>query len=325
MIGSSHPGDHDNIQPALRRNMEAVDSFILDYLDGGISIQEFRDFALETLPDANEMIGEDSVAVTSTCIARATPTNSPSSVKEEDDSNAIPTRETKISTAEKKKQTGRPPKPEVTVARCVDEERIVETVDASDEAARKREVEKREGACVLPSNPDELVQLHFAAMFSVSEVDKCDRNDDVDFVRRSVGHMYAGDDACSLGTFNSSSDVSNISENSGSALSMHGKSQVDIEGEKLPTCLDMIPLKHFFDVLTSGHSSSAEDQELEEREQCEEESVKRNTCKNISKKKKMQNKEVVDAELQSLIEKFRAGSGPGGQEVRALMDKYRAL
>lgn len=320
MIGSSNQGDHENVdtQPAiLQHNMKAIDSFVLDYLDGGISAKEFRELALKTLPDDGSNVDREE--------------GDPGSVAHKDE----------ILASEKKKPIGGPPKPEVDtpLASVVKEEE--QRIEPNFEAAKNKTVrwskEKREGAHALPSDLDELVQLHFAAIARASgakESSTADIDIDMDLLRQNIGRIYADDDACSLGTFNSSSAASNISENSGSALSMQRKRYDDKNAEeKLPSWLDMIPLKYFFDTLISDVLAAAKDEEREEREEHEadEESIDerdggKSVPKFISNKREFgDNKKRVDAELQSLIEKFRDGSESGYEEIRVLMEKYRSL
>ena len=93
MIGSSNQDDNENVdtQPAaLQQNMKAIDSFVLDYLDGGISAKEFRELALKTLPDDG------------------------SNMDREEGDSGIVVRKDEILASEKKKRVGAgPPKPEV--------------------------------------------------------------------------------------------------------------------------------------------------------------------------------------------------------------------
>ena len=301
--------------------MKAIDSFVLDYLAGGISAKEFREIALKTLPDEGSNVDGEGFVTT----------------REEDDSDIV-VHQTEILASEKNKRVGAsPPKPEVDMqlASVVEEEedRVEPQLEAAkNETARKSE-EKREGTNALPSDHDELVQLHFAAIARASGANESNTTDiDMDLLRQNIGHIYVDDDAFSLGTFNSSSAASNISENSGSALSMQRKRHDDKNAEeKLPSLLDMIPLKYFFDTLISDVLAAKKGgyDEHEEREIDEERTEDRDESKSvprfISNKREVRDKTRVDAELQSLIEKFRAGSEPGNEEIRILMEKYRRL
>ena len=316
MIVSSNQDDHENVdtQPAAhQQNMKALDSFVLDYLDGGISAKEFRELALKTLPDDG------------------------SNVDREKGDSGIVVRKDEILASEKKKRVEGPPKPEVDTQE--EEQRIEPNYEAAkNKTVIRRREEKREGAHALPSDLDELVQLHFAAIARASgakEFSTTDIDIDIDLLRQNIGRIYADDDACSLGTFNSSSAASNISENSGSALSMQRKRYDDKNTEeKLPSWLDMIPLKYFFDTLISDVLAATKDEEgREEREEHEfdDESIdERDGGKSVpefvsNKREVRDNKKRVDAELQSLIEKFRDGSESGHEEIRVLMEKYRSL
>ena len=313
MIGSSNQDDNENVdtQPAaLQQNMKAIDSFVLDYLDGGISAKEFRELALKTLPDDG------------------------SNMDREEGDSGIVVRKDEILASEKKKRVGAgPPKPEVDTQE--EEQRIEPNFEAAkSKTVSRRSEEKREGAHALPSDLNELVQLHFAAIARASgakEFSTTDIDIDIDLLRQNIGRIYADDDACSLGTFNSSSAASNISENSGSALSMQRKRYDEKNAEeKLPSWLDMIPLKYFFDSLISDVLAATKGEEHEEHELDEESIDERDGGKSVpkfisNKREVRDNKKRVDAELQSLIQKFRDGSESGHEEIRVLMEKYRSL
>lgn len=308
MIGSSNQGGHENAdtQPAaLQPNVKAIDSLVLDFLDGTMDAKQFRELALKTLPEEND--------------------------------SGIVVHKDEILASEKKKRIGGPPKPEVDapLASVVKEEeqRIEPNFEAAKNKTVRRSEEEREGAHALPSGLDELVQLqlHFAAIARASGANESSTTDiDMDLLRQNIGRIYADDDACSLGTFNSSSATSNVSENSGSALSMQRKRYDDKNAEeKLPSWLDMIPLKYFFDTLISDVLAATKDQDDCEEREFDEESIderdgRRSVPKFISNKREVRDKKRVDAELQSLIEKFRAGSEPGHEEIRVLMEKYRS-
>ena len=67
MVRSSNQVDHENVdtQPAaLQQNMKAIDSFVLDYLAGGISATEFREIALKTLPDEGSNVDGEGFVTT---------------------------------------------------------------------------------------------------------------------------------------------------------------------------------------------------------------------------------------------------------------------